>query len=349
MGHASRSVPIIRAFQEKGIHISLASDGVAADLFRAEFPHLVVHELPSYKVSYPSANIYLNVLWSTWNILTAKRKERRWLRQFRKTNNLDAVISDNRYGLRAKDITSVLITHQLQLYGDWAWGNRLGEFIIRRWIRKFTEVWVPDWQGASSLTGGMATWQYSHPPVHYIGPISRFHVANTDQPKDIDIIAILSGPEPQRTYLEQKVREQLLGIEGHHLLIRGTKEMADRDFVQAPNLKIIHFLPAVDLQQWISQSRMLISRSGYSTVMDLVYSGISALMIPTPGQFEQEFLCTYLQGKGPWQFQDQKDMDIAHAWLMREKYNNPLVQKPTGKEAGEIVDRFISDLESRKH
>jgi uncharacterized protein (TIGR00661 family) len=348
MGHASRTVPLIRAFQERGMHISLASDGVAADLFRAEFPDLEVHELPSYKVSYPSSNIYLNVLLSAWNILTAKQKEKRWLKTFRITHKVDAVISDNRYGLRAKDIPCVLITHQLQLYGEWSWANKIGEFIIRRWIRKFTEVWVPDWQGTSSLTGGMATWKYTQPPVRYIGPISRFQVVEHGQNKDLDIVAILSGPEPQRTWFEQKIREQLVTIEGQHLLIRGTKETADLGFSQGNNLKIIDFLPAAELQHWVNRSKMQVSRSGYSTVMDLVYSGIPALMVPTPGQFEQEFLCTFLQGKGPWQFQDQKDMDIAKAWGMREQFASPLIQQPTGHEADDTANRFIRDLESRK-
>ncbi len=80
IGHASRSVPLIRALQNKGIPVILASDGVAADLLRIEFPGQIIHELPTYTIRYSRQNMYWNVLRSLWIILSAIWAEQRWIR-----------------------------------------------------------------------------------------------------------------------------------------------------------------------------------------------------------------------------------------------------------------------------
>ncbi|MCO6486445.1 MAG: hypothetical protein J5I41_11785 [Saprospiraceae bacterium] len=341
MGHASRSVPLIRALLRAGARVTLASDGVAAELFRSEFPDLEVHELPGYKVSYPSRNVYLNVLRSSLSILRAIWLERMWLRRFRRMHQPDAIISDNRYGIVAADIPSVLITHQLRLYGHWKWANRIGEWFMRRWILRFREVWVPDWEGSRSLTGGMATWPYKSPPVLYIGPLSRFEPVPPGGQRDIDILAVLSGPEPQRGIFEQKVHTQLASIPGHHVIVRGTRTPLPGWYRAQPGIEVIDLLPADALQKLAGKARMQVSRSGYSTVMDLVYSGLPALLVPTPGQFEQEYLTVCLQGKGPWQFQHQRDLDIPSAWkALQELPANPAL-RPSGQEAEKAIADFL--------
>jgi hypothetical protein len=344
MGHASRTVPLVRALQSAGVKVTLASDGVAADLLRAEFPDLEVYELPSYKVSYPTGNIYLNVLRSALNIFRAIMAESRWLKNFIKTHDIDATISDNRYGIRSHKVPAVLITHQLTLYGNWPWANRIGEFFIRIFIRRFSEVWVPDWEGDKSLTGGMAAWRYTQPPLYYVGPLSRFDSKMIKGETNYDIAVILSGPEPQRSHFELMIRQQLCGMGGRYILVRGTREAVPSDWVRCEHVEERDLLAIDDLQAVVRQSRMQISRSGYSTVMDLVYSGIPALMVPTPGQFEQEFLCEYLLGKGPWLFQTQDTLDIPAAWQQFLGGLPPLVGHPSGEEADLIVGSFLERL-----
>ncbi|MEZ5032110.1 MAG: glycosyltransferase [Saprospiraceae bacterium] len=346
MGHASRSVPLIRELQRRQIPLILGSDGVAAELLRAEFPDLDIRELPSYKVTYPSRNIYINVLKSVWTILLAILAERRWVRSIHRQTPLRAVISDNRYGLRLSGIPSVLITHQLHFNGPWAWANRIGEWSVRWWARRFTEIWVPDWAGNMSLSGGMATWRYTSPPVYYLGPLSRFplHQHGAIQP-EYDIIAILSGPEPQRTSFEQILRDQLNALEGRHLMVRGTRDAVPAHWPEA-SFEVMDLLPAEALNELVSRSTMQISRSGYSTVMDLAYSGIPALMIPTPGQIEQEYLAVYLLGKGPWCFQNQDDLDIRQAWTTRNQWALDQPNRPSGQEASQAVDSFLQRLDT---
>lgn len=341
MGHASRSVPLIRALKEAGIPVILASDGVAAELLKAEFPEDQIIQLPSYKVSYPTRNIYLNVLLSVFSILGAIRKERRWLRDYLRTHSLRAVITDNRYGLRTKQVPCFLVTHQLHFAGNWAWANHVGEWAVRWWTRRFSEIWVPDWPGDRSLSGGMASWNYSDPPVLMIGPLSRFPVdPRNNRNPDTDIIAILSGPEPQRTQFEDLIRYQLAHIPGQHILVRGTRDPYP-SAEDSKSLKVIDLLPAEDLQRLVANARMQVSRSGYSTVMDLVYSGIPALMVPTPGQIEQEFLALHLEGKGPWTFQAQDHLDLQQAWASFSSWSVQRMERPTGHEAREAIHGFI--------
>lgn len=344
MGHASRSVPLIRELQRQHIPLILGSDGVAAELLRAEFPDVQIMELPSYKVSYPSRNIYINVLKSVWTILLAILAERRWLRALHHETPLRAVISDNRYGLRLSGIPSVLITHQLHFNGPWAWANRIGEWSVRWWARRFTEIWVPDWAGDLSLSGGMATWKYTQPPVHYLGPLSRFPLHEHAGVKyEYDIIAVLSGPEPQRSYFEQILRHQMNGIEGRHLMVRGTREPVPVDWPEV-TFEVMNILPAEQLNELVTRSTIQISRSGYSTVMDLVYSGIPALMVPTPGQIEQEYLAVYLLGKGPWCFQSQDELDVQKAWSTMKNWVQDQLIRPSGNEAEEAITSFLQRL-----
>lgn len=341
MGHASRSVPLIRELQEQGVPVILASDGVAADLLRAEFPAQEVHVLPSYNVLYRHKNIYINVLLSLWTILTSIWREHQWLRKFVRQHQIQAIISDNRYGIRHTHIPSMLITHQFRFYGPWKWANKIGEWSVRWWARKYAEIWVPDWSGSNSLTGGMANWKYTRPALYYIGPLSRFHVVtDSDSERKLDIIVILSGPEPQRTLLEIDIHKQLQSIPGNHVVIRGTKELPHPD-LNKPSYTRYDILASEELNRLVGHSTMQISRSGYSTVMDLTYSGIPALMIPTPGQIEQEFLMDYLQDKGPWIFQTQEKLDIPAAWKTLDHWSTRQSVRPSGNEANRAITSFL--------
>ncbi len=346
MGHASRSVPLIRSLQQKGIAVILASDGDAADLLRAEFPGQTVHELPSYSVRYGSRNIYWNVLRSSWSICTAIRTERKWVKTFLRQQPLRAIISDNRYGIRDSGIPSILVTHQLRFFGPWTWANWIGGWTVRWWARKFTEIWVPDWAGPDRLSGEMARWRYSRPPVKYLGPLSRFDIrAKRSGGPEVDILAILSGPEPQRTHLEGLISTQLGTLPGRHVLIRGTSRERPEE-LKDPAFACYDLLAAAELQTFISKSAMQISRAGYSTLMDLACSGVPALLIPTPGQIEQEYLAHHLREKGPWLFQDQDELNIREAWNTRNHWVNSHVKQPDRGEAERAITSFLQRLDS---
>lgn len=224
-----------------------------------------------------------------------------------RSHQIDAVISDNRFGLYHSKIPSVFITHQLSIkspLGNWS------EKILRRWnykyINRFTECWIPDVMGEDNLAG-----ELSHPqikpatPIKYIGPISRFEydtplgppapVRTGDGGTD-HLLFILSGPEPQRTVLENKIINEISHYEGTATIVRGLP--TSLSIIPSSNMiKFYNHLSAQELSNEIQKADWVISRCGYSTVMDLVKLQKKMIMIPTPGQTEQEYLAKHLRQK----------------------------------------------------
>jgi UDP-N-acetylglucosamine:LPS N-acetylglucosamine transferase len=65
-----------------------------------------------------------------------------------------------------------------------------------------------------------------------------------------------------------------------------------------PHVTAVNHLPTAELSQALQQTDWVVCRSGYTTVMDLVQLGKKAILVPTPGQTEQEYLGRYLQQQG---------------------------------------------------
>jgi UDP-N-acetylglucosamine:LPS N-acetylglucosamine transferase len=104
---------------------------------------------------------------------------------------------------------------------------------------------------------------------------------------------LLSGPEPQRSIFEEILLPQLAQFNGKAVLVRGLP--AEKNMISAPaHVEIYNHLPSGELNKLISESDFIISRSGYSTIMDLVKLAGKSILVPTPGQTEQEYLAARL-------------------------------------------------------
>ena len=303
MGHATRCIPIINALLKANYKPVLASDGDALLLLQKEFPLLESVELPSYNISYPKNGKYLNfkLLLQLPAIISAVRKERKTIAQLIEKENIAGIISDNRFGVYSKNVSSVYVTHQLKVLSGKT--TFITSKIHQQLIKKFDECWVPDYEGFSNYSGDLGHLNKHHLNLKYIGILSRF------QPKELeikyDLLVLLSGPEPQRTLLENKLLNELQHFNGKILLVRGVFSASE---INAPsNFKIVNYLLANELEQAINQSNLVIARSGYSTIMDLSVLGKKAFFIPTPGQFEQEYLAKRLQENlvAPYAKQDE--------------------------------------------
>jgi hypothetical protein len=242
----------------------------------------------------------------------------------------DAVISDNRYGLYNREIISVFITHQLCIYtGLGKLADRWLQGINYRYIERFSFCWVPDLEEKQGLAGFL-----SHPgrlpaiPIRYIGLLSRFErrsnadpgselvpapgLAHGREPTSCDLLILLSGPEPQRTIFECRVLEQLEGYTGKLILVRGLPGDTAGNKIQwgepgaweagtpvvPPGALVYDHLPAAALNKVVEGAEWVLCRPGYSSVMDLLKLGKKCIFVPTPGQTEQEYLGSYLAGRG---------------------------------------------------
>lgn len=295
LGHATRCIPIIRALEQNGFRPVLASDGAALELLKKEFPHLTALELPSYQIEYPkkASGFLWKMIKSTPKALLAmqaeKNKARKWVEEYQ----LAGIISDNRLGLHCKKVPSVFITHQLRvLSGSMTW---LTTFLHGIYIGKFDECWVPDARDFPNLSGKLGHLRESSLPIKYIGALSRFEKQNL--PIVYDFMVLLSGPEPQRTLLEEKLIRKLTGCKEKVVFVKGKIE--EKQTVQTTgNITFYNFMQTAQLEKTFNESETVICRSGYTTVMDLARLEKKALLIPTPGQFEQEYLAEKFQHEG---------------------------------------------------
>jgi len=306
LGHATRCVPVIRDLLNNHCEVWLAGEGAQEKLLREEFPLLPFLPLKGYRIKYAKTGFTGKILLQVPSILRSIKEENKWLKEQVTKYGFEAVISDNRYGLYHENIFSVFITHQLFIKSSLGkWSEKMLQQWNYKFINRFNECWVPDEKGENNLSG-----ELSHPvklpsiPAKYIGPLSRFVRQSADslgEKNKIDeiknhLLIILSGPEPQRTILENKVVDQIVNYPATATIVRGLP--GERNVI--PSTNTIHFynhLSSEELNMEAMKAEFIISRSGYSTIMDIVALQKKSILIPTPGQTEQEYLADHLMKK----------------------------------------------------
>lgn len=291
LGHATRCIPIIRELQREGFDPVIASDGDALELLKNEFEDLEFYELPGYQIKYAKKSQYFKwkLLMDSPKILKAVKKERKLTKQMVEDLAIDGIISDNRLGVRSKKVPSVFITHQLNVLS----GNTsaMSTALHQHYISKFDQCWVPDVPGEPNLSGVLGHPGETCEKVVYIGPLSRLE--KLELPVKYDLFVLLSGPEPQRSLLEEKLMLELQHYQGKVLMVRGKVE-EKQTVMNAGHIRVYNFMNSEQLEVAFSKSEMVLCRSGYTTIMDLVKLEKKAFFIPTPGQYEQEYLARRL-------------------------------------------------------
>ena len=307
LGHATRCIPIIKALQENEYVPIIASDGIALELLRKEFPYLQSLELPSYQIEYAKngKNFKWKLLQNCPKMIEAVLEEKKTIKKWVKKYQIDGIISDNRLGVFSQKVPSVFITHQLNVMtGNTTWiTSKLHQHIIK----KYAECWVPDFEGVPNLTGKLGHIKNPDFEIKYIGPLSRLQ--KKDIPKQYDLMIILSGPEPQRGLLEEKLKKEVMHFGGNIIFIKGLIEK-DQKKKQIGNVLYYNFMNTRQLEQTFNESDIILCRSGYTSIMDLVKLGKKAFFIPTPGQYEQEYLAEKFKKEGlvPYAKQDNFSM-----------------------------------------
>jgi len=311
---------LIRALNSAGYNVFIATDGPQQVLLQQEFPDHTFIKLPGYQVRYSRSKGWLpfKIMQQLPALLRIVQWEHRWLEDAIEQYGIDLVISDNRYGLWSKKCPSVLITHQLQIKAP-VWLESLIQRILYRYINRFTNCWVPDQEDMGGLAGIL-----SHPnkkpviPISYMGLLSRFEKGYH---ADGDVITVLlSGPEPQRTILEEKILLQLQAIEQPVVLVRGLPAATSSISVPA-HVKVVNHLSAVHLQEQLLKSKLVIARSGYSSLMDFSRLQRKTILVPTPGQTEQEYLAKRCAEMGYAIHVHQSDLDLKDALAKANKLN----------------------------
>ncbi|MCC6401243.1 MAG: glycosyltransferase [Flavobacteriales bacterium] len=310
LGHAARCVPVVRALLARGAHPVLAADAGPLALLRAEFPELEHVRLPGITVRYAAGR---SQFWSMARQLPAMVRsvaaERAAFDRIAAGLRLDAVISDQRFGVRSAQLPSVLITHQLFPFTPFA-QNALRHLNLRH-VARFDRCWVMDEPVAPGLAGDLSHGTHLPPNVRYIGPVSRMAEGAATPRSAHRVVAVISGPEPQRTLLEGILLEQLATLPGEHLLVQGLPQRPGTRRIG--RVEVVGHLTGDALREALLGASLIVSRSGYTTLMDLAALGRSALIIPTPGQHEQQYLGRLHARTGRFLVQQQHAVDLAAA------------------------------------
>jgi len=234
-------------------------------------------------------------------VLNEKRLVNKWIKKY----GIEGIISDNRLGVYNNKVPSVFITHQLNvLTGNTTWfTSKIHQFIIK----KYRECWIPDVEESPNLTGKLGHLKNSGLNLKYLGPLSRMQ--KKEIPKIYDLMVILSGPEPQRGLLEAKLKKEVLHFGGKIIFIKGVIKKTQKK-QQIGNITYYNYMNTRQLEQTFNESEIILCRSGYTTIMDLAKLEKKAFFIPTPGQYEQEYLAEKLEKEGfaPYKTQDEFKM-----------------------------------------
>lgn len=294
LGHASRCIPIIQYFLEQGCKVSIASDGNALQLLKDEFPELDVLELHSTKVTYSTFGFYfyLKLILQGFGLQKRALKDEDLVEAYVESHGVDLIVSDHRFGTYSKGVKSVIICHQLQFKaGLFSYSS---SYFNAQQLNRFAEVWVPDTTTSPNLSGILSQSNRVKVPVKTIGVLSRFEQLKLEE--TIDYLAVISGPEPLRTQFEQKLIKSFSALKSrNNVIVRGVYEQEKLE--DLPHLKFYNHLKSEELNQLICSAKLVICRSGYSSVMDMASLGKKAFFVPTPHQGEQDYLAKRLEQK----------------------------------------------------
>ncbi len=334
IGHATRCIPIIRELIRQGHKVIVGADERPMAFLKSEFSNLQFICFPGKIIRYPKKrSMALKMFFSTPSILWSIYKEHKLLKKYIKEHHIDIVVSDNRFGLWNKNIYSIFMTHQIgiQIPKRLAF---LKSFVLKLntyFIHKYDELWIPDYEEEPNLSGKLSHGYNLKVPQYFIGPLSRFENKKDKEPKDKpEILVLISGPEPQRSLFEEIVIKELKVHPQPSVILLGKTESII--YKKIDNVSIYSHLGTREIQSLIQYANIIISRPGYSTLMDLALFNKKVIFIPTPGQTEQEYLANKLKKEGIYFSMPQKEFNLNFALEqvasyegLELKYNNEVL------------------------
>ncbi len=345
LGHATRCIPIIRKLCNADANVIIGADRRPCALLKKEFPLLTMIRMPGYEVEYShSSSMALKMIRQVPRIIRMINVEHRQLQKIIRQYGIDLVISDGRFGLWNKTVPCVYMTHQVMV--KFPLSMKLLEPVFyllhRRQAHRYTECWIPDYSGGRNLTGDLSH-KYKPPAnAYYIGPQTRFSDEissetgfqaknnSPQQPEKIDLLVILSGPEPQRTIFEEIVIEQARMIPSlKTLILQGLTDKKETRQV-TDNIRIESHISTQEMNVAILNAGMILTRPGHTTIMDLAMLHRRAILVPTPGQTEQEYLAKKFMRNQEFYYENQTNFNLARALENVKKYDG--VKVPEGSE-----------------
>jgi len=316
LGHATRDLPIIRHFLARGHHVTVAGEGRALALLKQEVPQCDFTELKDYPLPFSAGKYFVPKFLATApRMLAAIEREGAAVRRLLEERTFDLILSDNRFRVRSDRTPSFLISHQLRFMTPPGLGpfEIVTETFNYLYMHKFDRIIVPDAADpAENLSGRLShEMRFLKAPrkVYYAGVLSS--VARLDVPQDVDLFISISGPDPPRAQMEALILGHVRELDMGRIVVtlgkpeaRGVQSLTDR-------VTVYGFLDRAGQQEMLNRAKMVVCRSGYTTMMELAELRKRALIIPTPGQTEQEYLGRYCRERGFFHSVSQYELDLV--------------------------------------
>jgi hypothetical protein len=325
LGHASRIIPVISRYISCGYRVTIGGSGKSGALLRRTFPDLPFITIPSFKIYCAGNGIWLifSIILQLPEMFFCTIREHQLLKNIVARHKINIVVSDNRYGLFNSSTYNIFITHQISpvLPFILQWAEFPLYLILSRLIHQFDECWIPDYMGESNLSGRLSH-RYKLPRnARFIGILSRFAEGipvNPDSEK-FDLVIVLSGPQPQLKKLTRLILFQVMQESLETLIITGLQDSIPPQ-MERPGLTVVTHLETEAFKNALVNATTIICRSGYSGIMDLVTLGKTAMLIPTPGQSEQQYLAKYLSEKGLFHYMKQSEFNLQKLVPLKKSY-----------------------------
>ncbi|MCK4904801.1 hypothetical protein KAS42_00960 [bacterium] len=325
LGHATRDVPIIKELLKHNHKVTIASSGPSLVFLQKEFPQCRFIYFPDYPPPYTKSRFFIAKFTAYIPIMIhAIRVEEKKARQFFKENKYDLIISDNRFGVYSPDVPSFLISHQLRFSAPkvLSFAEQWAQSFNSHFHKNFTRVIVPDNSPDTvSLSGTLSlnTRKATQERIYYAGILSS--IRKIDVAEDIDFLISISGPEPQRTILEEVMMKQVQKLPGKKMVLLG-RPAEDFEYKMPEFTTVKSHAGREEMSVLMNRAKFIISRSGYTTMMEIAELGkTKCLFIPTSGQTEQVYLSQYYMEKGWFYSKSQYSLDILRDVEEAKKYS----------------------------
>ncbi|MCF7861519.1 hypothetical protein K9M79_04715 [Candidatus Woesearchaeota archaeon] len=342
LGHATRSMPLIESLIEKKHEVHILSHFRSLAYLKDYFKKNVkkYYDVPDYsieKIFNKEKFSVLNMMIKTPTLITDFKREHKEFLKIHREENFDRVVTDSRYGIYGPGADCFLFAHHIKFSLEFSpyITERFTEGFYYTMQNRFKNILIPDFEEDGGVGGGLChDFRYlSKEKVKYLGITSMIRKEKVKE--DIDYFISISGPEPQRTIFENKIMKGVHRLKGKVVITLGKPEITE--VKRRGNLTIYGCFDRKKQQEHMNRAKMVISRSGYTTLMELAELGKNALLVPTKGQPEQEYLSKYLMEKGIWYSVDQDHLDIPVDVEKAKHYKG--YKKPYSTK--ESVKRFL--------
>ena len=338
LGHATRTLPIIRKTIEEGHEVTVVSSGGALSMLKRELGDTASYDdIEDYRppeIQNPSFLAFATLL-KYPVYLTAMLYEHDYVRKFIANKKVDVIFSDNRFAFYSREVPSFFMGHQLRILNPL--GSRIlengSEVYNKYFLNRYAGVIVPDFE-EDGLSGRLAhdLSVLDESRLNYVGVLSEFEYWPSTQ-EDIDLFVSISGPEPQRSSFERLVRRQLEGFEGHIVVSLGKPDASSNgESIFKP------YLRREEREELLNRAKIVVARSGYSTLMDLFALRKKGFLIPTPGQLEQEYLAKHHMQRKTFYCVEEKDLDLPTQIESALAFKAPPVRSSPDRSVDNVLD-----------